>query len=67
MVCCGGWGTRLVPSVSLLNHDGQVDERHIGGHPSGPVPKTPPSNAEDVGLIPGWGTKIPPAVGAANK
>ena len=52
MVYCGGWGTRLVPFVSLLNHDGQVDERHVGGRPSGPVLKTPPSNAEGVGLIP---------------
>ena len=27
----------------------------------GPVVKNPPSNAGDVGLIPGWGTKIPHA------
>ena len=27
--------------------------------PSGPVVKTLPRNAGDVGLIPGWGAKIP--------
>ena len=29
----------------------------------GPVVKKPPSNAGDMGLIPGWGTKIPHAIG----
>ena len=31
------------------------------GFPGGPVVKNPPSNAGDVGSIPGWGTKIPHA------
>ena len=31
--------------------------------PGGPVVKNPPSNAGDMGLIPGQGTKIPHAVG----
>ena len=31
--------------------------------PGGPVVKKPPSNARDAGLIPGWGTKLPHAVG----
>ena len=31
--------------------------------PGGPVVKNLPSNGEDVGLIPGWGTKIPHASG----
>ena len=31
--------------------------------PGGPVVKKQPSNAGDVGLIPGWGTKIPHAAG----
>ena len=31
--------------------------------PGGPVVKNPPSNAGDVGSIPGRGTKIPHAVG----
>ena len=29
----------------------------------GPVVKNPPSNAEDAGLLPGQGTKIPHATG----
>ena len=35
--------------------------------PSGPVVKTLPSNAGGVGSIPGWGTKIPHAVGCGQK
>ena len=31
--------------------------------PGGPVVKNPPCNAEDGGLIPGWGTKMPRASG----
>ena len=31
--------------------------------PGGPVVKNTPSNAGDMGLIPGWGTKIPHALG----
>ena len=31
--------------------------------PVGPVVKNPSCNAGDAGLIPGWGTKIPHAVG----
>ena len=31
--------------------------------PGGPVVKNLPSNAGDVGSIPGWGTKIPHAAG----
>ena len=31
--------------------------------PGGPVVKNPPSNARDVGSIPGRGTKIPHAAG----
>ena len=34
-----------------------------GDFPGGPVVKNPPSNAGDVGSIPGWGTKIPHATG----
>ena len=32
-----------------------------GDFPSGPVVKNPPSNAGDMGPVPGWGTEIPPA------
>ena len=34
-----------------------------GNFPGGPVVKNLPSNARDVGSIPGWGTKIPHALG----
>ena len=34
-----------------------------GHFPGGPVVKNPPSNAGDRGSIPGWGTKIPHALG----
>ena len=34
-----------------------------GDFPGGPVVKNLPSNAGDVGSIPGWGTKIPHAAG----
>ena len=37
-----------------------------GDFPGGPVVKNPPSNAGDVGSIPGWGNKIPLAVGQLN-
>ena len=35
--------------------------------PGSPVVKTPPSNAEDVGSIPGQGTKIPHAMWSRDK
>ena len=35
----------------------------VGDLPGGPVVKNPPSNAGDVGSIPGQGTKIPHATG----
>ena len=35
--------------------------------PGGPVVKTLPSNAGGMGPIPGWGTKIPHAVGCGQK
>ena len=34
--------------------------------PGGPVVKNPPSNAGDVGSIPGRGTKIPTCLGATK-
>ena len=34
--------------------------------PGGPVVNNPPSNAGDVGSLPGWGTKIPHATGRLN-
>ena len=38
-------------------------ESHIWDFPGGPVVETTPSNAEDTGSIPGWGTKMPHATG----
>ena len=35
------------------------DENQLRDFPGGPVVKNLPSNAGDVGLIPGQGTKIP--------
>ena len=35
--------------------------------PGGPVVKTSPSNAGGAGSIPGWGTKIPHALGPKKK
>ena len=41
----------------------RLSEDVTGDSPGGPVVENPPSNAGDAGLIPGWGTKIPHAVG----
>ena len=41
----------------------QDEELSSRDFPSIPVVKNPPSNAGDMGLIPGGGTKIPHAVG----
>ena len=40
-----------------------LQEDGLGGFPGGPVVKNPPSNAGDMGSIPGGGTKIPHATG----
>ena len=55
-------------STSLKGNDCKVElnktkellfiQRHDGDFLGSPVVKTPSSNAGDVGLIPGWGTKI---------
>ena len=47
------------PSLPLLQFpfppSGEhAQKRHRGNFPGGPVVKTPPCNAGDVGLIPGW-------------
>ena len=34
-----------------------------GDFSGGPVVKNPPFDAEDMGSVSGWGTKIPPAAG----
>ena len=39
-----------------------IPNHHVGDFPGGPVVKNSPSNAEEVGSIPGQETKIPHAV-----
>jgi len=39
---------------------------HFGDFPGGPVVNNLACNPGDVGLIPGWGTKIPHACGATK-
>ena len=41
----------------------QVQKLPTRGFPGGPLVKNLPLNQWDVGLIPGWGTKIPHAEG----
>ena len=40
-----------------------INKSKGGDFPGGPVAKNPPSNAWDMGSIPGQGTKIPHAAG----
>ena len=40
------------------------NKEYLKDFPGSPVVKNLPSNAGDSGSIPGWGTKIPHAVGA---
>ena len=43
------------------------DDTRLQGFPGGPLVETLPSNVGDMGSIPGWGTKIPHAVGYGEK
>ena len=58
------WGG--VGISSPRNRMGNKRYNRTKGFPGGPVVKNLPSSAEDVGSIPGQGTKIPPAVGQPN-
>ena len=49
-------------NCNLHTSDGSIRWRSQD-FPSGPVVKNLPANAEHVGLIPGWGTKLPCASG----
>ena len=51
-------GTVTKPFESNLSSGGNRRD-----FPGGPVVENPPSNAGDVGSIPGWETKVPHAVG----
>ena len=46
-----------------LNVKRYTKSKGMKGLPGGPVVKIPPSNAGDMGPIPGWGTKISHATG----
>ena len=46
----GARGDRVCESMGLRKHI------IIRGFPGGSVVKNPPANAEEMGLIPGWGT-----------
>ena len=48
--------------VQQLNHYPNI-RANSRDCPGGPVVKKPPSNVGNMGLIPGWGTKIPQALG----
>ena len=63
---------QFIMKNSNLKKNGKVSEHSYAqmgdfnifwDFPGGPVVKNPPSNAGDVGLIPGQGTKIPHATG----
>ena len=41
--------------------DGTLIKHYLRDFPGGPVVKNLSGNAEDMGLIPGWGPKIPHA------
>ena len=61
-----GVSVKDLPSSSLGIQDTNkllLVEVYEGVFPGGPVVKNPPCNAEDMGLIPGWGTKIPHGMG----
>ena len=52
--------------LMYLNHQGPAKNALkvlLRDFPGGPMVKNLPCNAGDTGLIPGWRTKIPPAVG----
>ena len=53
----------LVTGVSVLLTPWFISKVQPGDFPGGPVVRNLPSNAGDTGSIPGWGTKIPHAVG----
>ena len=52
----------LISYFSFLRWSSSLFKKYVWDSPSGSVDKNPPVNAEDVGWIPGWGTKIPHAV-----
>ena len=51
------------PAIHIGKNKNTNSKRYVWDFPGGPVVKNPPSNAGDMGLIPGRGTKIPHATG----
>ena len=47
-------------------HNFVISRKLYKDFPAGSVAKTPPSSAGGVGLIPGWGTKIPHPTGCSQ-
>ena len=56
---------KLLPSTELILYSRKTDNRKevLEDFPGDPVVKNPLSNVVDMGLIPGWGAKIPHASG----
>ena len=69
LVCYGchskvPWRGRLQQQMFSHSSGGWKSKiKVLGDFPGGPVVKSPPSNAGDAGVIPGWGTRIPHASG----
>ena len=59
------WGDEFVTNLIMVKISQyiHIPNHHVGDFPRGPVVKNSPSNAEEVGSIPGQETKIPHAVG----
>ena len=53
----------MIQTINIRNGKGSQLKIQQRDFPGDLVVKNPPSNAGDVGLIPGWGTKIPSATG----
>ena len=54
---------RVYVNTSQLSSDVRAKTRRPRDFPRGPVFENLPCSAEDTGLIPGWGIKIPHAMG----
>ena len=59
-----GIGSKSVPKS--LHPETEKETRHLEDFPGGPVVKNLPSNAGDIGVIPGPGTHIPHAIERLN-
>ena len=60
------WAEAITPSETVFGHWDfktmiRVTRSEALDFPGGPVVKNLPPNARNAGLIPSWGSKIPPA------